>query len=75
MNSAITNCIVCGNAQIKKRRGRFSVVTHGKTVEVPGIESYHCSKCGETFLDLDNEAKIDMYLEREQAQPAASSIK
>ena len=75
MNNNFTNCIACDSAQVKKRLGRFSIIYQGKAVEVPGIESYCCSKCGETFLDLDNEAKIDMYLQRQRTQPVATGIK
>jgi len=75
MTSTIAHCIVCQSAQIKKKRGSFSVTCHENTVEVPDIESYHCSQCGETFLDLDNETKIDVYLERQRTEPATTSIK
>jgi YgiT-type zinc finger domain-containing protein len=75
MSNAITTCIVCQSAQIKKKRGSFPVTCHDKTVEVPGIESYHCSQCGETFLDLDNETKIDAYLKSQRTQRATASVK
>jgi len=72
MSSTITQCISCQSDQIKKKRGSFSVTSHGKTVKVPNIESYCCCQCGETFLDFDNEIKIDSYLERQRMQPAAT---
>ena len=62
MSDKITRCIACRSGEIAKKRGRFPVTVHGKTVVVPRIESHTCSRCGETFLELDNEAKIDAYL-------------
>ena len=62
MNSKITHCISCNSVKIAKKRGSFPVSIRGKTIRVPNIERYVCAECGETFLDLDNEAKIDAYL-------------
>lgn len=72
MASSITRCISCGGDKLTKKRGPFPAVVHSKTVKIPGIEYYVCSRCGETFLDLNNEAKIDLYLERHQTEVVAS---
>jgi len=72
MSNRITHCIACDSDRIAKKRGLFSVTVHGQIVKIPAIESYTCATCGETFLDLDNEAKIDAYLERHRTQPAAT---
>jgi len=66
MSNAMTNCISCGSGKIKRKRGPFPATVHGKTVKVPSVEYYCCSDCGETFLDLDNEAKLDRYLEQQR---------
>ena len=62
MNNKITHCISCNSIRIAKKRGGFPVTIRGKTIRVPNIERYVCAECGETFLDLDNETKIDAYL-------------
>ena len=66
MTNAITYCISCQSRKIKKKRGSFPATVHGKTVRIPGVEYYCCSDCGEMFLDLDNEAKVDRYMERQR---------
>jgi YgiT-type zinc finger domain-containing protein len=72
MSSRITRCISCHSDKIKKRRGLFPVSVCGESVKVPGIEYHVCSQCGETFLDLDNETKIDLYLKQHRTRSVAS---
>ena len=64
MSNSITHCISCGNDKLQKKRRGFHVTVHGKTLNVPNIEFYVCSRCGEIFLDLDNETKLDLYLKQ-----------
>ena len=70
--SKITRCIACQSDKIKRKRGLFPVTVRGEEVKIPDIEHYVCSNCGETFLDLDNETKIDLYLEQHRMRPVAS---
>jgi YgiT-type zinc finger domain-containing protein len=72
MNSRIDRCISCDSDKITKKKGFFSANVRGETVKIPGIEYYVCSRCGETFLDLDNESKIDRYLKERRPRTAAS---
>jgi len=72
MSSQITRCISCDSDKIMKKKGPFSAAVSGTTVKIPGIEYYVCSECGETFLDLDNETKIDLYLEQHRPLVVAS---
>jgi len=74
MSNPINRCISCQSDKIRKKRGAFPVTKHGKTVNVPGIERYTCSQCGETFLDLDNETKIDNYLAQRETRPLSTSL-
>ncbi|MBU4273733.1 MAG: YgiT-type zinc finger protein [Planctomycetes bacterium] len=64
MSNSITHCISCGSDKLEKKRRGFPVTVHGTALKVPNIEFYTCSRCGETFLDLDNETKLDLYLKR-----------
>jgi YgiT-type zinc finger domain-containing protein len=74
MTSQITHCISCDSDKITRKKGLFPVTAHGEAMKVPDIEYHVCSRCGETFLDLDNEGKIDLYLEQHRtAAPAGSS--
>jgi YgiT-type zinc finger domain-containing protein len=72
MSNRITRCISCHSDKIVKKRGAFPAPIRGKTVKIPNVEYYVCSQCGETFLDLDNETKIDLYLEQHRMGPVAS---
>ena len=72
MNNRITHCIACNSVRIAKKRGGFPVTIRGKTIRVPNIERYVCAECGETFLDLDNEAKIDAYLKPRRTRALAA---
>ncbi len=72
MNNRTTRCIACRSDKVRKKRGLFPVTIRGETVKVPDIEYHICSQCGETFLDLDNETKIDLYLKQHGARAAAS---
>lgn len=72
MSNKITRCIACQSDKIRRKRGLFPVTVHGEMVKVPDVEYYACSKCGETFLDLDNETKIDIHLEHCRTQVSAS---
>ncbi len=73
MSNAIAHCISCQSEKIRKKRGAFPVTVHGKAVKIPNVEWYECAQCGETFLDLDNESKIDVYLERHRAGTVSAS--
>ena len=64
MSNSITHCISCGSDKLQKKRRGFPVTVHGTALKIPNIEFYLCSQCGETFLDLDNETKLDLYLKR-----------
>jgi YgiT-type zinc finger domain-containing protein len=72
MSNRIIHCITCQSDKIKRKQGMFPVTVHGEIVKIPGIESYVCPECGETFLDLDNETRIDAYLEQHQPHPATA---
>jgi len=67
MNNTFTYCIACQSDNIQKVRGAFQITIAGKKMKVPNIEYYICSQCGEQFMDLDNESKIDAYLKRKHA--------
>ena len=62
MTDTFTRCIACRSEKIDKVRGAFPIVIHDKSWKVPGIEYYVCAQCGEKFMDLDNEGKIDAFL-------------
>lgn len=72
MTNRITHCISCDSDKITKKKGPFSVSVCGETVKIPGVEYYACPECGETFLDLDNETKIDLYLKQHRPPAVAS---
>jgi len=72
MSNKITRCISCGSDKIRKKRGLFPVNVRGETERIPDIDCNICSRCGETFLDLDNETKIDLYLDRRRTGAVAS---
>lgn len=72
MSNSITHCISCGNDKLQKKRRGFRVTVHGKTLNVPNIEFYVCSRCGETFLDLDNETKVDLFLKQRRTTPISN---
>ena len=72
MSSRITRCIACESDKIRRKRGLFPATVHGETVKIPNMEYYVCSACGETFLDLENETKIDLYLEQHRPRAVAS---
>ena len=72
VSGKITRCIACRSDKIVKERGGFPVTIRGKTVKVPNVERYVCAECGETFLDLDNEAKIDPYLKPRRTRALAA---
>ena len=62
MNNMFSRCIACQSENIHKVRGVFQINMTNKEIKVPNIEYYTCSQCGEQFMDLDNEIKIDAYL-------------
>jgi YgiT-type zinc finger domain-containing protein len=70
MSSIFTHCIACQSDKIRKVQGSFSVTIQDKTLKIPHIEYYECSQCGEKFMDLDNESKIDAYLKRKSVHVA-----
>jgi YgiT-type zinc finger domain-containing protein len=72
MSNRIIRCISCQSDKIKKKRGMFPATVRGESVKIPDIEYYICSQCGETFLDLDNETKIDLYIVQHPLSTAAS---
>jgi YgiT-type zinc finger domain-containing protein len=71
MTNKITRCISCDSESIRRRKGIFPASVGGATVDIPDIEYYVCGKCGETFLDLDNESKIDLFLAQRREQALA----
>ena len=74
MTSPITQCISCGSDTLQKKRRGFPVTVHGTTLKVPNIEFYVCSRCGETFLDLDNETKVDLYLKQQRTTKKSNNF-
>jgi DNA-directed RNA polymerase subunit RPC12/RpoP len=44
-------------------------------VNIPDIERYTCARCGETFLDLDNETKIDGYLQTRRTRTKTATTR
>jgi len=70
MSNEFKYCIGCQNDNIKKVHGSFQITIEGKKMKVPNIEYYICSQCGEQFMDLENESKIDAYLKRKRAHVA-----
>jgi YgiT-type zinc finger domain-containing protein len=73
MSNPFTCCITCHSEKINKVRGAFPVAIHDKTWKVPNIEYYVCTQCGEKFMDLDNESKIDAYLKNKNLHVASKS--
>jgi YgiT-type zinc finger domain-containing protein len=65
MTNAFTRCISCGGETIDKIEGKYSITVRNRKTTIPGIEYYSCARCGETFMDLENERKIDAYLKAE----------
>jgi YgiT-type zinc finger domain-containing protein len=59
MTSSISRCVSCGKDKLIKHHGDFTVLSQGKKVRVRNVDYYHCPRCGEEFMDLDNELKID----------------
>jgi YgiT-type zinc finger domain-containing protein len=72
MSKSIAHCISCQSEKIRKKRGALPLTVHGKVVKIPNVEWYECAQCGETFLDLDNESKIDAYLERQRTSTVSA---
>ena len=75
MTRPITRCVSCGSTDIRNARGQFSVTAHGEMVNIPDIERYTCARCGETFLDLDNETKIDGYLQTRRTRTKTATTR
>ncbi len=73
MTDIFTCCIVCRSENINRIRGAFPIMIHDKSWKVPGIEYYVCAQCGEKFMDLDNESKIDAYLKHNNLYVASRS--
>jgi uncharacterized protein with PIN domain len=73
MTNQFTRCIDCQSEKINKVRGAFPVSIHDKIWKVPSIEYYVCTQCGEKFMDLVNESKIDEYLKRKSLHVASRS--
>jgi YgiT-type zinc finger domain-containing protein len=67
MSNKFSFCIACQSDNIQKVRGAFQITIEGKKMKIPDLEYYVCSQCGEQFMDLDNESKIDVYLKRKRA--------
>ena len=70
MNDVFKYCIACQSDNIQKVRDAFQITVAGKKMKVPDIEYFVCLQCGEQFMDLDNESKIDAYLKRKHAHVA-----
>jgi YgiT-type zinc finger domain-containing protein len=71
MTNQFSRCIACHSEKINKVRGAFPVTVHEKTLMIPNIEYYVCTQCGEKFMDLDNENKIDAYLKNKNLHVAS----
>lgn len=51
-------CPVCGQGQLALRRSALKTPYHGGTVVISGVEEFHCSACGESFVDHEIMKKI-----------------
>ncbi len=43
-------CTVCGTGTAKKVKKRFQAKYNKESVEVSGVEMFHCGHCGEDFM-------------------------
>jgi YgiT-type zinc finger domain-containing protein len=50
-----------------KLHGDFTVLSQGKKVRVRNVDYYRCPRCGEEFMDLENELKIDRTVSKRSA--------
>lgn len=56
------HCPLCDSPRIVARRGKRSFVVKDRVVNIPALEYWHCSNCGEVFYPPESGKKIDDFL-------------
>jgi YgiT-type zinc finger domain-containing protein len=70
----ISACPICGSKKISRVKRTLVREYRGKRYEVPDLEFYECSACGERFFDRQASQRIDRFSpalrSRTRRQPA-----
>ena len=66
----ITRCPNCESRKIKRVRGSLELKTKKKSISVPDIDYFLCSKCLATYTDIEAEKRIDAFLARKRKRAA-----
>ena len=64
----LSECPLCGSADIRRTRGPFTAQTRGRTIKIPKVPQQRCQNCGEVYFDRESNVVLDRFRGRSRRQ-------